>query len=32
MAGTVYKRGKTWTLVYDRPRDPLTGERRKALE
>ena len=29
MRGHVRKRGNTWTLVYDLPRDPITGKRRK---
>lgn len=30
MRGTVKRRGVTWTAYYDRPRDPLTGKRRKT--
>lgn len=31
MRGTIYKRdgAQTWTIVYDAPRDPLTGKRRQ---
>jgi len=27
--GHVYRRGKTWTYIFDGPPDPLTGERRQ---
>src|SRR5215211_8587605 len=30
MRGHVCKRGNTWSVFYDRPRDPVTGERRKT--
>ncbi|HZM83840.1 MAG TPA: tyrosine-type recombinase/integrase [Candidatus Limnocylindrales bacterium] len=28
MKGSVYKRGKTWTYMFDGPPDPLTGKRK----
>ena len=29
MRGSTYKRGKTWTVVYDEGTDPVTGKRRQ---
>jgi hypothetical protein len=29
MRGTVVKRGKTWSMVYDEGTDPVTGRRRQ---
>lgn len=30
MRGHIRKRGDSWTVYYDRPRDPITGKRRKT--
>lgn len=30
MRGTIRRRGESWTVYYDRPRDPVTGQRRKT--
>src|SRR5688500_868228 len=30
MRGTILRRGDSWTVYYDRPRDPVTGKRRKT--
>lgn len=32
MKGHVYKRGKTWTYMFDAPPDPLTGNRRQVTK
>ena len=29
MRGSIYKRGRTWTIVYDEGADPVTGKRRQ---